>query len=109
MRTTIEKLVETPLMTAELVTTKLLGEKQALKLNWVMSSAYDGKKMIGTTGTEYDLTPEALDCLAEQFQLASLQIRAIIADMDPGRRFEADKALAFGTERLEGDIPQVEG
>lgn len=103
MKTSIEKLIQTPLLTGELVTHARDNGTHAVQLNWVMASAYSDKKMVGVTGSEYELTPEALDCLAEQFHLASLQLRAIISDMDPGRRFEADQTLAFGVDRLEGE------
>jgi len=108
MKTSIENLIQTPLMRGELIIHSRDNGTTGIQLNWVMASAYSDKKMVGITGSEYDITPEALDCLAEQFHLASLQIRALIADIDPGRRFEADQTLAFGVDRLEGDMPNVE-
>ena len=107
MKSSVEKLIKTPLMTAELQTyTQDNGRVQA-RIAWSMTVYKDGN-CLSSGGTEYDLTPEALDCLAEQFHLASLQIRAVISDMDPGRRFESDQALRFGVEKLEGDFPHVE-
>jgi len=50
------------------------------------------------------LTPADLDRLAEQLELASIQIRSILAEMDPGRRFEAIQAEQFQAGRLEGDL-----
>ena len=48
-----------------------------------------------------------LDLLAEQFHLASIQIRAIMDELNPGRRFELAQADSFGVDRLEdGQIAQ---
>lgn len=51
------------------------------------------------------LTLADLEDLANQFHLASIQIRQHIEDMNEGRRFELDQAIAFGSDKLEGDLP----
>ena len=51
------------------------------------------------------LTPFELAELADQLHLASIQIRDYLASVDEGRRFERDQAIAFGADRLEGDLP----
>ena len=50
---------------------------------------------------ERGLTLTDLDRLAEQFHLASLQIRGIIEELNPGRRFELSQIEQFGIDRLE--------
>ena len=45
------------------------------------------------------------DRLAEQFHLASIQIRGIIEELNPGRQFELNQVAQFGVDRLEdGEI-----
>jgi len=50
---------------------------------------------------ERGLTLTDLDRLAEQFHLASIQIRGIIEELNPGRRFELAQVEQFGVDRLE--------
>ena len=48
-----------------------------------------------------------LDLLAEQLHLASIQVRSIMDELNPGRRFELAQADSFGVDRLEdGQIAQ---
>ena len=42
-----------------------------------------------------------LDLLAEQLHLASIQVRGIMEELNPARRFELSQAEAFGIDRLE--------
>lgn len=42
--------------------------------------------------------------LADQFQDASVLLRSIVAESDPGRAFEENLSLQFGANRLEGDL-----
>lgn len=42
-----------------------------------------------------------LDLLAEQLHLASIQVRSIMEELNPGRRFELAQADSFGVDRLE--------
>lgn len=55
--------------------------------------------------TTRKLTMAELESLAEQFNLASIQIRQYIQSRDDGRSFELAQAIAFGADRLEGDLP----
>ena len=48
-----------------------------------------------------------LDLLAEQLHLASIQVRGIMEELNPARRFELSQAEAFGIDRLEeGEVEQ---
>ena len=46
---------------------------------------------------------ELLD-LADRMQDAACLLRAIVSESDPGRVFEANQALQFGAQKLEGDL-----
>ena len=107
MKQTVEKLIHTPLVRCEAqLSTSDIG-KTSVELRWNFGSFKD-ERSIGVCASEYNVAPVALDCLAEQFGLASLQLYALAAELDPGRAFVENQALAFGAERLEGDLPNVE-
>ena len=60
-----------------------------------------GHSSLKCEAEERGLSLTDLDRLAEQFHLASIQIRGIIADLNPGRQFELAQVQAFGIDRLE--------
>lgn len=55
--------------------------------------------------TSNKLSLVELDDLANQLHLASIQIRHYIESQDEGRKFELAQAMAFGSDKLEGDLP----
>ena len=57
-----------------------------LRLQIAQGATGDGKPMVD---------------LAEQFHLASIQIRGIIDELNPGRQFELNQVAQFGVDRLE--------
>lgn len=68
------------------------------------ASGRDGNTIVSTFNI-YDLSRSDLGNLADQLQLAAIQIRDLLSLSDEGRRFERDQAIAFGVDRLEGDLP----
>lgn len=107
MKQTTEKLLETPLMAAELQSYVRTDGKTEIIIRWAFSSTRD-ERSVAFCAYEYNVSPAALDCLAEQFKLASIQLYALAAELDPGRAFAENQAIAFGAERLEGDLPRGE-
>ena len=66
-----------------------------------------GHSTLKAEAEERGLTLTELDRLAEQFHLASIQIRGIIEELNPGRQFELNQVAQFGVDRLEdGEIAQ---
>lgn len=66
-----------------------------------------GHSMLKAEAEERGLTLTDLDRLAEQFHLASIQIRGIIEELNPGRAFELNQVSQFGVDRLEdGEVAQ---
>jgi hypothetical protein len=61
-------------------------------------------------GHAYDvsiLAPASMSDLldfADKLQDAATQIRAIVAEADPGRAFEENLSIQFGASRLGGDL-----
>ncbi len=67
----------------------------------------DCMSIFGGWQKERGLTLTDLDRLAEQFHLASIQIRGIMEELNPGRQFELNQVAQFGVDRLEdGQIAQ---
>ena len=60
-----------------------------------------GHSTLKCEAEERSLTLTELDRLAEQFHLASIQIRGIIEELNPGSQFELNQAQAFGVGKLE--------
>jgi hypothetical protein len=60
-----------------------------------------GHSTLKVESEERGLTLTDLDRLAEQFHLASIQIRGIIEELNPGRAFELNQIQQFGVDRLE--------
>ena len=66
-----------------------------------------GHSTLKAEADERGLTLTDLDRLAEQFHLASIQIRGIIEELNPGRQFELNQVAQFGVDRLEdGEVAQ---
>ncbi len=64
-----------------------------------------GHSTLKAEAEERGLSLTDLDRLAEQFHLASIQIRGIIEELNPGRQFELNQVAQFGVDRLEdGEI-----
>lgn len=64
-------------------------------------SAITGNRSIGVYSAIEAISLSDLLGLADQLQLASIQVRSLAAEIDPGRRFEADQAAAFALDRVE--------
>lgn len=107
MKQTTEELIHTPLIRCEAQLVTWPTGKIGVDLRWTLG-AFRDDRCIGVSADEYNVSPAALDCLAEQFKLASIQLYALAAELDPGRAFAENQAIAFGAERLEGDLPRVE-
>jgi len=60
-----------------------------------------GHSQIKAEAEERGLTLTDLDRLAEQMHLASIQIRGIIEELNPGSQFELNRAAQFGVGKLE--------
>ena len=60
-----------------------------------------GHSSIKSEGEERGLSIADLERLAEQFQLASIQVRSIIDELNPARQFELNQIQQFGVDRLE--------
>ena len=66
-----------------------------------------GHSTLKVESEERGLSLTDLDRLAEQFHLASIQIRGIMEELNPGRQFELNQVAQFGVDRLEdGQIAQ---
>ena len=66
-----------------------------------------GHSTLKCEAEERGLSLTDLDRLAEQFHLASIQIRGIMEELNPGRQFELNQVAQFGVDRLEdGQIAQ---
>ncbi len=87
-----------------------------LRLQMAQGATGDGKPMVDllcelwlgsghstlkVESEERGLSLTDLDRLAEQFHLASIQIRGIIDELNPGRQFELNQIQQFGIDRLE--------
>ena len=99
-------LILSPLGTLKLEQTTHDDGKVSSELVWLIQL---GSANHWTTlrATEINQTPTDLDRLAEQMELASVQIRSILADLDPGRAFELNQIQQFGVDRLEdGEVAQ---
>ena len=60
-----------------------------------------GHSTLKCEAEERGLSLTDLDRLSEQFHLASIQIRGIIEELNPGRAFELNQVQQFGVDRLE--------
>ena len=96
-------LILSPLGTLKLEQTTTDDGKTVTDLVWQLQMG-SANHWATFRGLESNQTPTDLDRLAEQMELASVQLRSIIADMDPGRRFESIQAEQFQAGRLEGDL-----
>ena len=66
-----------------------------------------GHSTLKVEAEERGLSLTDLDRLAEQFHLASIQIRGIMEELNPGRQFELNQVAQFGVDRLEdGEVAQ---
>ena len=66
-----------------------------------------GHSTLKCEAEERGLSLTDLDRLAEQFHLASIQIRGIMEELNPGRQFELNQVAQFGVDRLEdGEVAQ---
>jgi hypothetical protein len=97
------KLILSPLGELSLETYTKEDGSSRFDLLWKVQSSC-ANHIVTLRANESDLTPTDLDRLAEQLELASVQVRTILADLDPGRRFEAIQAQQFQAGRLEGDL-----
>ena len=99
-------LILTPLLRLQIAQGATEAGKPSLDLIaelWLGS----GHSTLKVESEERGLTLTDLDRLAEQFHLASIQIRGIMEELNPGRQFELNQVAQFGVDRLEdGQIAQ---
>jgi len=106
MTTTTHDLILTPILRLQIAQGATGDGKPMVDLLvelWLGS----GHSALKVESEERGLTLTDLDRLAEQFHLASLQIRGIIEELNPGRQFELNQVAQFGVDRLEdGEVAQ---
>jgi len=106
MTTTTHDLILTPILRLQMALEATEERKPMVDMLvelWLGS----GHSTLKCEAEERGLTLTDLDRLAEQFHLASLQIRGIIEELNPGRQFELNQVAQFGVDRLEdGEVAQ---
>ena len=106
MTNTTHDLILTPVLRLQMAQGATEAGKPSLDL--IAELRLDsGWSTLKAEAEERGLTLTELDRLAEQFHLASIQIRGIIEELNPGRQFELNQVAQFGVDRLEdGEIAQ---
>jgi len=106
MTTTTHDLILTPILRLQMAQGATEDRKPSVDL--LAELRLDsGWSTLKCESEERGLTLTDLDRLAEQFHLASLQIRGIIEELNPGRQFELNQVAQFGVDRLEdGEVAQ---
>ena len=106
MTTTIHDLILTPILRLQ-IAQGATGEGKPMVDLLVELWLGSGHSTLKCEAEERGLSLTDLDRLAEQFHLASIQIRGIMEELNPGRQFELNQVAQFGVDRLEdGQIAQ---
>ena len=104
MTTTIHDLILTPILRLQ-IAQGATGEGKPMVDLLVKLWLGSGHSTLKCEAEERGLSLTDLDRLAEQFHLASIQIRGIMEELNPGRQFELNQVAQFGVDRLEdGEI-----
>jgi len=104
MTTTTHDLILTPILRLQ-IAQGATGEGKPMVDMLVELWLGSGHSALKAEAEERGLSLTDLDRLAEQFHLASIQIRGIIDELNPGRQFELNQVAQFGVDRLEdGEI-----
>ena len=106
MTTTTHDLILTPILRLQ-IAQGATGEGKPMVDMLVELWLGSGHSTLKCEAEERGLSLTDLDRLAEQFHLASIQIRGIMEELNPGRQFELNQVQQFGVDRLEdGEVAQ---
>lgn len=100
MTNIIHDLIQTPILRLQIAQGTTVGGKPCCYL--LAELRLDtGHSTLKCEGEDRSLSLVDLDRLAEQLQLASIQIRGIMEEINPASQFELNQAQSFGVGKLE--------